>query len=91
MKEAMIAYYLDVAQAAVSKYLNGKYSDRIKEVEAKIDKSSIGEYIKKIAEGKKVYTNLCVCKVCGVLNDFGCTFSKANMDEEQLNAAPKVL
>lgn len=76
MKEQEIAATLDVAQAAVSKYLNGKYSEKIKAIEAKIDRSRIDGYIAKIAQGKKAYTNVCMCTICGKENPFDCKFSK---------------
>jgi predicted transcriptional regulator len=76
MKEKEIANYLDVAQAAVSKYLNDNYSDKIKEIEAKIDKNAIQAYIAKIAQGKKEFTNVCICTVCHKENFFNCKFSK---------------
>ena len=75
LKEGLIAHYLGVAQAAVSKYLNGKYSDRIKEIEAKIDKAWISDYVKKIVEGKREYANVCYCTVCNLLNKFDCPYS----------------
>jgi predicted transcriptional regulator len=83
MKEQEIAKYLDVAQAAVSKYLNGEYSKKIKEIEAKIDKSAIDAYISKIVQGKKEYVNMCVCTICHKENEFGCKFSKAEITATQ--------
>lgn len=77
MKEQDIAKYLGVAQAAVSKYLNGEYSKKIKEIEAKIDRSAIEAYITKMVEGKKEYANACICMICNKENAFDCKFSQA--------------
>jgi predicted transcriptional regulator len=81
MKEQEIARYLDVAQAAVSKYINDNYSEKIKEIEAKIDKTKIEAYIAKIAQGKKEFTNICICTVCHKENFFDCKFSKIQKQE----------
>lgn len=75
MKETEIAQRLSVAQAAVSKYLHGRYSNRIKMTLDSIDRSYIDKYIGKIAEGKEAYTNMCICSVCNAMNKFGCKFS----------------
>lgn len=75
MKEVDIAQRLSVAQAAVSKYLAGKYSARVREITRRIDMKYVDAYIGKIAEGKTEYANMCICTVCKHLNDFGCTFS----------------
>ncbi len=83
LKESAIASYLDVAQAAVSKYLSGKYSEHIKEIEAKIDKRLLEPYIRKLAEGKKIYANICMCTVCGTMNKFECAFTRINAAEEE--------
>ncbi len=77
LSEDAVAGLLDVAQAAVSKYMNGKYSDRVKEIEAKLNTKLIDSYIAKIAEGNKQYVNMCVCKLCQSVNAFNCSFSSA--------------
>ncbi len=81
MKEQDIARYLDVAQAAVSKYLNCEYSKKIKELEAKIDKSTIEAYLSKLVQGKKEYANMYVCAVCKKENYFDCKFSQAALPQ----------
>ncbi|MDE1851182.1 MAG: hypothetical protein KGH69_00645 [Candidatus Micrarchaeota archaeon] len=75
MKEVDIAQRLSVAQAAVSKYLAGRYSAKVKALRDRIDMKYIDAYISKIAEGKENYANMCICTVCKHLNDFGCKFS----------------
>lgn len=83
MKETDVAEYLGVAQAAISKYMTEKYSDNLKEkvreVESKIQgqRELIDSYIKKIAEGKEEYVNVCICTICSVANDIACAFSHA--------------
>lgn len=73
--EEDIAGYLEIAQAAVSKYLNGKYSEKVKALEEKIDKRIVELYSSKISEGKKEAVNLCMCTICNALNAFDCQFS----------------
>lgn len=76
LTEEEIARHLGVAQAAVSKYLKGKYSDHIKKMEALIDRSSISAYINEISKGKSEYVSMIICNVCAKENGFGCRFSK---------------
>ncbi|MDE1861170.1 MAG: hypothetical protein KGH72_05665 [Candidatus Micrarchaeota archaeon] len=77
MKETEIANRLGVAQAAVSKYLSGKYSDRIEELVSRIKKGEIDGSIGSIAAGKEGAVNMCICTVCKAMNEFGCQFSHA--------------
>ncbi len=76
-KEAEIAKSLEITQAAISKYLSGKVSSRIKEIEARLDKSLIDKYAESIALGNGNNVNLCICGICKSINDFGCKFSYA--------------
>lgn len=83
LKQTEVANYLGVAQAAVSKYIAGKYSDnlrvKIQEMEVKLgdNRKLIDSYIEKIAQGKKEYVNICICTICSVGNGFFCAFSHA--------------
>ena len=77
MREKDIAKRLNIAQAAVSKYLSGKYSKRIGDAAARIDGKYVDTYIEGIMEGRKDYAQICVCTVCKSVNDFGCKFSYA--------------
>src|SRR5437588_8033995 len=72
MSEESVAKLLDVAQAAISKYLNGKYSERVKEIERTLNKDILEKYINEIVEGSKVHLNACICKLCQSVNSFDC-------------------
>jgi predicted transcriptional regulator len=81
MNETEVANYLGIAQAAVSKYLTGKYSDALKKsakaTEGKLQghRRLINGYIKKISEGDKKYSGICVCTICSIANNFNCALS----------------
>ncbi|VVB77251.1 Uncharacterised protein [uncultured archaeon] len=83
MKEMEVAGHLGVAQAAISKYLHQKYSDRLNsrvaEIEAKLEKNRklIDFYIEKISEGHREYVGVCICTLCSAINGFPCKFSHA--------------
>ncbi len=79
MSEEKIAQLLNVAQAAISKYINEKYSEKVKEIEKRIDGPMMDAYIKKIISGDKAYVSACICSVCQSLSSFDCAFSSANM------------
>ena len=79
MTEQDIADRLGVAQAAVSKYLNGKSSARIAEIKETIMKDErFNYYIEMIHEKKEHYVELCICTICRVLTDAECRFSYAD-------------
>jgi predicted transcriptional regulator len=79
MSEEKIANLLGVAQAAISKYVNEKYSEKVKEIESKIDTKIIDAYITKMLGGEKVYVNACICKICQSICAFDCVFSNAEV------------
>ncbi|HVA83197.1 MAG TPA: hypothetical protein VNF06_03475 [Candidatus Aquilonibacter sp.] len=78
LNEETVAGLLGVAQSAVSKYINDNYSDRVKEIESKLNTKIIDEYIEKIAEGNKQYVNACICRLCQSVRAFDCSFSSAD-------------
>ncbi|HUB92402.1 MAG TPA: helix-turn-helix domain-containing protein [Candidatus Saccharimonadales bacterium] len=75
IKEELISKYVGITQAAISKYLNGRYSARIKEIVEKIDKATIETYAEKIANGHPEAINKYLCTICNAMNDFDCRFS----------------
>ncbi len=79
MTEQDIAAKLGIAQAAVSKYLSGKYSKRIKEIEARINKDWVAHKIEMLANGNNKYANSAICTICKKENEFECKFSKADI------------
>jgi hypothetical protein len=72
MSEDEAAKRIGVTQAAVSKYLSGKYSQHIKEVEAKIDSEIIDRRAQGIAAGSSGEAEACVCETCRSIKPFGC-------------------
>ena len=76
-REEEIARDLGMTQAAISKYLNGRLSDRVRAFERKIDTAVIDSCAKDIKDGNSNTTNACICMVCNKFNNFGCAFSKA--------------
>ena len=75
MKEKDIADRLGIAQAAVSKYLNNKCSEKITRIASKIDAKYLDMYIAKVHEGGTIAADMYICSVCKALNDFGCKFA----------------
>ena len=79
MTEQEIADRLGVAQAAVSKYLNGKSSVKIAEIKDRVMKDErFNYYIEKIHESKGHYVELCICTICKTLMQANCRFSYAD-------------
>ena len=67
--------HVEITQAAISKYLNGKHSEKIKATMEKIDKAVIKEYAEKIKNQTPQALNKYLCTVCSKLNNFECRFS----------------
>ncbi len=79
MTEQEIAERLGVAQAAVSKYLNGKSSKKISEIKERImNDERFNYYIEKIHERKENYVELCICTICRSITVAECKFSYAD-------------
>lgn len=78
IKEEAISKYVGITQAAISKYLNGRYSSRIKGIVEKLDKDIVASYAEKIASGNTAAMNKYMCTICNKLNGFDCKFSRAN-------------
>lgn len=72
MSEKEAAKLLGVTQAAVSKYVSSKYSDRIKEIEVRIDQDTLESYVLKAIEGKGEQVGKGICQVCQRVNPFDC-------------------
>jgi predicted transcriptional regulator len=77
MTESRIAETLGIAQAAVSKYLNGSYSERVGDTASKVDMEDVNRCIPKIVDGNKAELKKCICTVCNSMNKFECKFSSA--------------
>lgn len=77
MTEDRIAEILGIAQAAVSKYLNGNYSETVDKIAGKVDMESVDKYIEQIASGNQKELKQCICTSCSCMNKFDCKFSEA--------------
>ncbi len=75
MSETNIAAVMGVAQAAVSKYLNGKYSKTVERVSRELDAGCMDRYLSYIAKGDQKVLKSCICSLCHSVNSFGCKFS----------------
>ncbi len=90
MSEVEVAKRIGVAQAAISKYMTGKYSEKLKETMKELgeridaNRELVDDYVKDVASGKDEDANACVCALCSMANGFSCSFSRARA----INAAP---
>ena len=80
IKEEAISEYIGVTQAAISKYVNGKFSDEIKGVMEGIDKQVTESHAQQVAKGESGAVNEYICTVCSTLNPFNCRFSHAKKE-----------
>ncbi len=78
MTEGNIAKILGVAQAAVSKYLNGNYSETVSAAAGHISMELVNRHIEQIAKGNQEELKKLVCTICWTMNRFDCRFSGAD-------------
>jgi predicted transcriptional regulator len=72
MSQVRIAQLLDTTQAAVSKYLSGKYSAKVKRYEGRLDKSLVSAFVKSAMEKNRYNAQRVVCKMCSKNLSFRC-------------------
>jgi predicted transcriptional regulator len=72
MKEEKVAEILGVAQAAISKYKSGRYSQKIKEIETKLDDTIVDKYAKLLSDNGKSYGEESMCAICQSYLSFKC-------------------
>ena len=80
LNETQISRIMGISQAAVSKYLSGKYSDGVVHMEKMVDQRLVEECTQAVAGmgGEAEGTvNMYICRICKSVNDFGCKFSRA--------------
>jgi len=77
MSECEIAEALGITQAAVSKYLSGKYSSKIKRLQARISKSMLDEGAESIA-AHKASAAACLCDICESIRTSKCYLREAH-------------
>ncbi len=73
ISQEKIAELLETTQAAVSKYLNGKYSDKVKELEKTLNQNQVSEFVKTILDEKKYDAQRVVCSMCAKNLSFKCS------------------
>ncbi len=78
MSEKDAARMLGVTQAAISKYVSSKYSQKIKEIENTIDPAAIESYVAKVVKGDGEQVGNCICHVCQTVNPFDCKIKSAD-------------
>lgn len=77
VKEEKVAEILGVAQAAISKYRSGKYSQKIKEIEEKLNDELIEKYAKALSESGKEKSREALCALCQAYLSFECKLRPA--------------
>lgn len=72
LNQAKIAGLLDTTQAAVSKYLSGRYSIEVKRFEKTLNETEVAAFVKAVIENKKLEAQKTVCKMCSKNLSFKC-------------------
>lgn len=66
------AELLGITQAAVSKYVNGKYSARVKELERGLPQGDVERFIEMLIKGDEYEAQRVVCRMCSRNLSFKC-------------------
>ncbi len=72
MKQEDIAKFLGITQAAVSKYLSGRYSNTVKKFESKLNKAEVAAFVDMIVNSNAYDSQRVVCKMCARNLSFEC-------------------
>lgn len=64
MTQMKIAEALQLTQAAVSKYLSGRYSRRVQEIEEKLSEQEVDEFVRNVLWGSAYEAQRSVCGMC---------------------------
>ena len=64
MNQTKIANLLQITQAAVSKYLSGKYSLGVKRLESRLNEKDVDTFVKNVLAGKQFEAQKSVCRMC---------------------------
>lgn len=84
MKEEEIAALMNLTQAAISKYLSGKYSERIKKFEEKISNEMVEKHAALIAKYRKEYVDSCICAMCNIVGTSGCPVAASSENVDRI-------
>jgi hypothetical protein len=72
LRQEDIARFLGITQAAVSKYLSGKYSDTVKVFESTLKKSEVEVFVDRMVADRPYESQKVVCKMCARNLSFDC-------------------
>ncbi|MCL5117564.1 MAG: hypothetical protein M1124_01920 [Candidatus Marsarchaeota archaeon] len=64
LKQEEVAMLLGLTQAAVSKYINDKYSEKIKNIERGFDKKILDKLVRYMVMGDAGKARKTICKIC---------------------------
>ncbi|SRR5208283_5112686 len=71
--QQMAAHLLEITQASVSKYLNGRYSDVVRGAGTSINSEHVEEFVGEIVKSYERSAQRVMCKACQKYNSFDCT------------------
>ena len=72
LSQQKIAERLNTTQAAVSKYLSGKYSTTVKRIEGTLNDKEVENFVASMEKGDVYGTQKHVCKMCSRNLSFQC-------------------
>ncbi len=70
--QQMTAHLLEITQASVSKYLNGKYSDAVRGAGNLIDGALVEGFVREIVKNHERSAQKAMCRACQKYNSFDC-------------------
>ncbi len=73
IKQEDIAKFLGITQAAVSKYLSGRYSTTVKRFESGLNRNEVLLFVDRITNNKAYESQKVVCKMCSRNLSFDCS------------------
>ncbi|HUC38645.1 MAG TPA: helix-turn-helix domain-containing protein [Candidatus Acidoferrum sp.] len=72
ISQQQAAHLLEITQASISKYVNGRYSEAVKGTEAAINDNLVDGFVKQVVADHERDAQKAMCKACQRFNRFDC-------------------
>ena len=76
LTQTEIANMIGITQAAISKYINGKYSKKLQYMESKVSNREIARLVSEIITGDEIKAQKRICGICYENFHTDCTIKK---------------
>lgn len=73
MSQEKTASILEITQAAISKYISGRYSDKVKNIENELSDAMANEFVDDMLQSENANAQKVICRACQGYHKFDCS------------------